>query len=71
MKPKSHTNRTLFAFVVAALPCLGGCQGALVGNLLVLGVTVGIFFGTLGLGRTSQARSSITRDGSPSQSSRP
>jgi hypothetical protein len=30
---------------------LSGCNSALVGNLLVLGVTVAIFFGTLGLGR--------------------
>ena len=32
-----------------------GCNGAFWGNLLVLGVTVGIFFGTLALGRASAA----------------
>ncbi len=37
---------------------LGGCStvpvaGAFWGNLVVLGVTVGIFFGTLALGRSS------------------
>ena len=34
---------------------LGGCQGAFWGNLIVLGVTVGIFFGTLALGRSGAA----------------
>lgn len=40
--------------VTAMLPfCLAGCTGALWGNLLVLGLTVGIFVGTLSLGRRS------------------
>jgi hypothetical protein len=30
---------------------LSGCNGAFWGNVVVLGVTVGIFFGTLSLGR--------------------
>jgi len=30
---------------------LPGCNGAFWGNLVVLGLTVGIFFGTLSLGR--------------------
>lgn len=30
-----------------------GCNGAFWGNLLVLGITFGIFFSTLALGRTS------------------
>jgi hypothetical protein len=60
MNPKSHTNRAAFALALAAASVLSGCQGALLGNLLVLGVTIGIFFGTLGLGRTSQVRSSAT-----------
>jgi hypothetical protein len=30
---------------------LGGCNGAFVGNIVVLFVSVGIFFGTLNLGR--------------------
>ncbi len=47
--------------------CLGGCNGAFWGNLLVLGVTVGIFFGTLALGRASAATRSA--DASTSQSS--
>jgi hypothetical protein len=34
---------------------LGGCNGAFLGNFFVLGVTVAIFFGTLSLGRKSEA----------------
>jgi hypothetical protein len=43
--------RTLLILTVA-LP-LGGCTAALWGNLVVLAVTVGIFFGTLSLGRST------------------
>jgi len=28
-----------------------GCNSAYVGNFIVLGITLGVFFGTLGLGR--------------------
>lgn len=45
------------ALALASAPVLGGCNGALVGNVVVLMVTVGIFFGTLSLGRTGMARS--------------
>lgn len=31
---------------------LGGCQGAIWGNLFVFAISVGIFMGTLSLGRT-------------------
>lgn len=43
--------------VVLALGALSltGCNGAFWGNLVVLAVTVGIFFGTLALGRASAA----------------
>jgi hypothetical protein len=52
------------ALALASVPLLGGCQGVLVGNLLVLAVTVGIFFGTLGLGRSASAATrSATGDG--------
>ena len=52
--------------VTAMLPlCLAGCSGALWGNLLVLGLTVGIFVGTLSLGRRSTA---ATRSDSSSHS---
>jgi hypothetical protein len=33
------------------MPLLAGCNGAFWGNLVVVGITVGIFFGTLSLGR--------------------
>ena len=36
---------------------LAGCNGAFIGNIVVLGMTVGIFFGTLSLGRSADARS--------------
>lgn len=39
---------------------LAGCQGALWGNMIVLGVTFGVFFGTLSLGRTSEASHSAS-----------
>ncbi len=36
--------------LVVALLCLGACQGAIWGNLGVLALTLGIFFGTVLLG---------------------
>lgn len=45
---------------------LGGCNAAFWGNLAVLGVTVGIFLGTLSLGR---ARAEATRSVENSASS--
>ena len=47
---------------------LGGCNAAFWGNLVVLGVTVGIFFGTLALGRTTATSSA---EASSSTRSRP
>jgi hypothetical protein len=41
---------TLAALCLLALP-LGGCNGAFIGNFFVLFVSMGIFFGTLNLGR--------------------
>ncbi|HJL17627.1 MAG TPA: hypothetical protein RMH99_18330 [Sandaracinaceae bacterium LLY-WYZ-13_1] len=43
---------THLALTLGALS-LAGCNGAFWGNLVVLGITVGIFFGTLGLGRSA------------------
>lgn len=48
---------------------LTGCNGAFWGNLVVLGITVGIFFGTLSLGRSSAATRSAEASTS-TQSSR-
>jgi hypothetical protein len=53
---------TVIAFPATLL--LGGRSGALWGNLVVLAITVGIFVGTLSLGRSSSATRS---DGSPTR----
>ena len=50
------TRTTTLSFLLASL-ALAGCNGAFVGNIVVLGMTVGIFFGTLSLGRNADARS--------------
>lgn len=47
------TKLTMFAATVPFL--LAGCNGAFLGNLVVLGITVGIFLGTLSLGRSTEA----------------
>lgn len=55
------------ALVVVALALgLTGCNGALWGNLMVLGVTVGIFFGTLALGRNAPPTGSPSASASQS-----
>jgi len=41
----------LLISLCCALPVMGGCQAAIWGNLAVLSITVGIFMGTLSLGR--------------------
>lgn len=63
--------RTLSYVGPAALALsLGGCNGAFWGNLFVLAITVGIFFGTLALGRTGSASTRSARaDASSSTSS--
>ena len=58
-----------FALALASAPLLGGCNGALVGNLVVLGVTVGIFYGTLSLGNSRISGSSGTASRSAESSS--
>jgi len=50
---------------------LSGCNGAFWGNLLVLGITVGIFFGTLALGRSSAATASAEASTSTQSTGRP
>lgn len=61
-------------FNLVALSMLGlslaGCNGAFWGNLLVLGVTVGIFVGTLALGRASAAPRSADASTSTQSSGR-
>jgi hypothetical protein len=57
---KNASSALLFSATALAIE---GCHGALIGNVFVLMVTVGIFFGTLGLGRsaTVRTRSEATR----------
>ena len=43
-------SRALIAFA-ATLPLLAGCQAVMYGNLAALAITVGIFMGTISLGR--------------------
>ena len=68
MNPSTKTLP--IALALASVPLLGGCNGALVGNLVVLMVTVGIFYGTLSLGRTGISRngSGATRSSAESSS---
>jgi hypothetical protein len=56
----------MLLILAVALP-LGGCTAALWGNLVVLAMTVGIFVGTLSLGRAS-AEATRSTDG-PDQAS--
>ena len=44
-----------FHLAMLCAPFLSGCNPALWGNLLVLAVSVGIFWGTLSLGRAQEA----------------
>lgn len=48
------------AAMLASSLLLGGCNGAFIGNIVVLFVSVGIFFGTLNLGRFRPASSSTS-----------
>lgn len=45
------------AFAVFASFALGGCNGAYWGNLIVLAVSLGVFYGTLTLQRGTATRS--------------
>jgi hypothetical protein len=55
-------SRLSLLFSILIAPALAGCglagMGAILGNVFVVFLTVGIFFGTLGLGRGSSASSS-------------
>lgn len=63
--------RTAAQVGVAALPLLlQGCNGAYWGNLLVLGLSFGIFYGTLSLGRVQTPSRTQSPDGT-SLSQRP
>ncbi|MBC7173773.1 MAG: hypothetical protein H5U40_15135 [Polyangiaceae bacterium] len=49
------TRTTHLAMLSVTPILLGGCNAALWGNLLVLGVSFGIFWGTLSLGRAQES----------------
>jgi hypothetical protein len=53
---------------LVALPFSAACTGALWGNLMVLGITIGIFVGTLSLGRVASAASRSGRSAETSSS---
>jgi len=55
----------LAPLVVTAV-ALGGCNGAFIGNFVVLGLTLGVFFGTLGLGRARSSSQSQPQGSTPS-----
>lgn len=48
-------SKTLTAIALTTPLFATGCNGAIWGNLAVLGITVGIFYGTLTLGRVQEA----------------
>ena len=50
-------HKTLISSVVLLPLVLSGCHGAILGNFMVLGVTVGIFVATLSLGRVAPKKS--------------
>jgi hypothetical protein len=51
--PEVPVSIVRMLLILAVTLPLGGCTAALWGNLAVLAVTVGIFIGTLSLGRAS------------------
>lgn len=57
MLPTLHSTTRALSLAATTALALGssGCNGAFVGNFVVLGLTLGVFFGTLGLGRTRPA----------------
>lgn len=50
---------------------LAGCNGAFWGNLAVLGIALGIFFGTLSLGRAGATASRSAERSASSSANRP
>lgn len=63
------THQRGLVLVLGAALALTGCTGAFVGNIFVVFVAVGIFFGTLGLGRNAgPASSSASRPDTASRS---
>lgn len=66
-------TRTLLTRTIVLGACalgLAGCNATFWGNLVVLAVTVGIFVGTLSLGRRADAARSASRSASHSSTTR-
>ena len=61
--------KTSHLILALAPTLLAGCHGAILGNLLVLGITVGIFVATLSLGRVTGSSSTASRSADTSSSS--
>lgn len=61
MPPTQHSTTRALTLALSTALALGsaGCNGAFLGNFVVLGLTLGVFFGTLGLGRARPAAPSI------------
>jgi len=53
---RTLTAARLTAMALTGVP-LAGCNAAFLGNLVVMGLTIGIFVATLSLGRGTAARS--------------
>lgn len=56
----THPRSAAVLSILLASLFLGGCNGAFVGNIVVLFVSVGIFFGTLNLGRLGRPAPGVT-----------
>ncbi len=61
-------KKSLTLLALTPMMLVAGCHGAILGNLLVLGITVGIFVATLSLGRVA-ASSTASRSAETSTSS--
>lgn len=65
---RTASTSTVVAVAMMGALLLGGCNGALIGNVVVLGVTIGIFFGTLGLGRAKRSEASRSSEATTASS---
>ena len=58
-------NLTPWYLAAIAPIAVAGCSGAALGHVAVLAVTIGIFVGTLSLGRKSPSASGASEDAVP------
>jgi hypothetical protein len=59
-------KKTSSVLLVLAPLLLAGCHGAILGNVFVLGITIGIFVATLSLGRVASSTTSRNAETSTS-----